>query len=142
MQKVQSYKQELARSNSLPSVEKSTSRRGRSTAIAIGDETHLTVLDLINKSMGQTFDKHERFEALRYLSNKRRGMSQRSSASGDVITSRKASLVALLNEGKAKTEDHDAEESDVFVTEPATPKQLSAVEVVALSRQAPRLSLV
>ena len=113
-------------------------------AIAIGDDTHLAVLDLVNQSMVRVYDKHERFEALRYLSNKRRGVSQLSSTSADSLTQRKASLTALLREGKThQPGDDDDDDADVFTTATHTaPHRLSAADVAVLSQRVHRSSLV
>ena len=79
--------------------------------------------------MIQTFDKHERFEGLRYLSRRRRGVPIR--ANSEKLEKRKHSLTALMNEGKQTTgacvEYNDAND-DVFISSPGS-RQISAPEI-------------
>ena len=122
-------------------------RRDRTAAIALDDSHHLELVGTVTDAMVQTFDKHERFEALRFLSRRRRGVPMR--INSEKMAKRKSSLAALMHEGKhgagaAESDDDDDDESDdadVFIM-PASPRHLSALDVAGKVQRGFRASMV
>ena len=113
-------------------------KRGPKAAIAVGDESELQLIDLVTKSMGDVFDKHKRFESLRYLSRLRRGLPVHLDSTG--LLELQDNLHALFNEHKAKD---DSKEGSVFIPRPSPTKdRLSASDIVVVAKTSPRLSLV
>ena len=110
--------------------------------MALTDEEHVKLMDRLAKFMGQTFDKHERFEALRYLSRMRRGLPVH--ASHEESEQVKASLTALFSEGKhdtADTDQTDESDADGDVFLPVHHRRLSVSAVQKNAKRSTRLSM-
>ena len=118
-----------------PQTAKCTSiSRNRLHATALPDEDHKHLIFAINTVLLQNFDKHERFEGLRYLSKVRRG--QLKIQPRDDLCRSKASLAYLLSERKSRScgNDGDCSEVDesVFLS---TPRRQGASEIAAIVKR-------
>ena len=104
-----------------------STHRGRIASISVGEDAHLKLIDLVTKSMSQIFEKHERFESLRYLSRLRRRLPLHLGSSG--IDQFKATLNAIQSESHHQHTGYDSNDDDVFIT-PAQ-GHMSASEVAS-----------
>ena len=124
-------KRNARRKNTLPG------KNMRRKAVALEDHEHLKIVEKITTFFDKTYDKHERFEALRYLSRRRRKLPINKTHTEAWLL--RVTLNVLFKEGKRGQHDELSSNEGAFLP---PRRKLSAVDIAKKDQRNMRITFV